>query len=122
MRHQRGNKKLNRPFDQRLALLRGQVSLLFLHGHVTTTKARAEQVKRLAEKLIAHAMSGTLHGTREVMKVLYTRDVYYALKHKVAPACHAKDKGGYLKEYKVGYRRGDGALLVKLAVPDFPVE
>lgn len=122
MRHQRGNKKLNKPFDQRLALLRGLVCTLFLHGHVTTTKARANQVKRLAEKLITHALSGTLHNTREVMKVLYTRDVYYSLKHKVAPLCKGKDKGGYLNEYKVGFRRGDGALLVKLVVPDFSVE
>lgn len=122
MRHLKGNKKLNKPFDQRLALLRGQVCTLFLNGHVTTTKARAEQVKRLAEKLICRACSGSLHDTREILKVLYTQDVYFSLKSKIVPLVKDFEKGGYLKEYKVGYRRGDGSLLVRLVVPGFVQE
>lgn len=122
MRHKRGNKKLNKPYDQRLALLRGQVATLFLHGHITTTKARAKQVKRMAEKLISKARTGKLHNIRDVMKVLYRKNVYYSLKSKVLPAVEDKENGGYLSEFKVGHRRGDGALLVKLEVPGFPEE
>ncbi len=122
MRHLRGNKKLNKPFDQRIALLRGQVCTLLLHGHVTTTKARAEQVKRMAEKLICRARTGTLHDTREILKVVYTYEVYLSLKNKIVPLVKDFNKGGYLKEYKIGYRRGDGSLLVKLVVPGFEQE
>lgn len=122
MRHQKGNKKINRPFDQRVALLRGMVQSLFLHGHITTTKLRAKQVKKMAEKLITRARAGSLHDTREILKVLYTKESYYSLKHKVVPAVASFNEGGYLKEYKVGYRRGDGSLLVKLEVPGFPAE
>jgi len=122
MRHQRGNAKLNKPWDQRVALLRGQVSTLLLHGHLTTTGARAQEVKRIAERLITRARSGKTHDSREIMKVLYTKDVLYSLKNKVLPAVKNRTNGGYLNEFKVGYRRGDGAVLVRLEVPDFPEE
>ena len=76
----------------------------------------------MAEKLITRARSGTLTDTREIMKVLYTKDSYYSLKHKVVPAVASHNEGGYLTEYKVGYRRGDGSMLVKLEIPGFPEE
>lgn len=76
----------------------------------------------MAERLITRARSGTLHDTREILKVLYTKESYYSLKNKVVPAVSGMAEGGYLKEYKVGYRRGDGSLLVKLEVPGFPAE
>ncbi|MCD6118820.1 50S ribosomal protein L17 [bacterium] len=122
MRHKKGNKKLNKPYDQRMALLRGQVCSLFLSGHITTTNARASQVKRLAEKLITRARAGTLHDTREIMKVLYTKEAYLSLKHNVVPAVNHCENGGYLKEYKIGQRRGDGSAMVRLEVPGFSAE
>ncbi|MEP0813863.1 MAG: 50S ribosomal protein L17 [bacterium] len=120
MRHKRGNAKLNKPWDQRVALLRGQVSSLLLHGHITTTKVRAREVKRIAERMITRARAGAVHDMREAMKVLYTKEVLYSLEKNVLPAVKDRTDGGYLKEYKVGFRRGDGSLLVRLVVPGFP--
>ena len=61
MRHRRGNRKLSRATDQRLAMLRSIVRSLFLHGRVESTLARAKEASRLAEKLIAGA-SESLEG------------------------------------------------------------
>ena len=49
------NRKLNRPTDQRKALLRNQVTNLIWHGRIETTLARAKEVSSAAEKLITLA-------------------------------------------------------------------
>lgn len=47
-----GNRKLNRPTDQRLAVLRGLTTDLLMYGRIETTEARAKEVRSMAEKLI----------------------------------------------------------------------
>ena len=49
--------RLNRPSDQRKAMLRSQVTALLWEGKVVTTKARAKEVQRIAEKQITKAIS-----------------------------------------------------------------
>ena len=49
-------RKLSKPTDQRLALIRGQVTELLWNGKITTTLARAKEVAREAEKIIALAI------------------------------------------------------------------
>ncbi len=51
-----GYRKLSRTSDQRKALLRGQVTALLQHGKITTTEAKAKEVRKLADKLIALAV------------------------------------------------------------------
>ena len=48
-----GYRKLSRTSDQRKALLRGQVTQLLYHGRITTTEAKAKEVKKIAESMIA---------------------------------------------------------------------
>ncbi len=52
-----GYRKLGRPSDQRKAVLRGQVTDLLWYGKITTTEARAKEVRRIAEKLITLAVN-----------------------------------------------------------------
>ena len=49
--------KLNRPSGQRKAILRSQCTALLWNGKITTTKARAKEVQRMAEKQITKAIS-----------------------------------------------------------------
>ncbi len=51
-----GYRKLSRPTDQRKALLRNQVTALLQHGRIITTEAKAKEVRKIAEKLIAMAI------------------------------------------------------------------
>lgn len=46
-------RKLGRTSDQRKAMLRSQVTALLYHGKIITTEARAKEVRKLAEKMIA---------------------------------------------------------------------
>ncbi|MDA3847738.1 MAG: 50S ribosomal protein L17 [Vallitaleaceae bacterium] len=51
-----GYRKLGRTSAQRKALLRNQVTNLIYHGKITTTEAKAKEVRRMAEKLITTAI------------------------------------------------------------------
>jgi large subunit ribosomal protein L17 len=50
------HRKLGRPTAQRVAMLRSLTTDLIWHGKITTTEARAKEVRKLAEKLITLAM------------------------------------------------------------------
>ena len=51
-----GYRKLSRTSDQRKALLRNQVTALLQHGKIVTTEAKAKEVRKIAESLIALAV------------------------------------------------------------------
>jgi len=51
-----GYRKLSRTSDQRKALLRGQVTALLYNGKIVTTEAKAKEVQKIAEGLIALAV------------------------------------------------------------------
>lgn len=51
-----GYRKLGRTSSQRKALLRNQVTNLLYHGKIVTTEAKAKEVRKIAEKLIAMAV------------------------------------------------------------------
>ena len=62
------NRKLNRPTDQRMALLRNQVTNLIWYGRIETTLARAKEVSSIAERLITVAIrecDNTVEATKE---------------------------------------------------------
>ena len=60
-------KKLGRPTDQRLAVLRNQASELLWYGKIETTVDRAKSVRSIAEKLITLAVN-TYEDTVKVTK------------------------------------------------------
>ncbi len=51
-----GYRKLSRTASQRKALLRGQVTNLLYNGKIVTTEAKAKEVRKIAEGLIALAV------------------------------------------------------------------
>ena len=50
------NRKLGKPTDQRLAMLKNQTTDLLVHGKIETTEARAKEVKAIADSIIALAI------------------------------------------------------------------
>jgi large subunit ribosomal protein L17 len=73
MNHRIGKRKLNKPTDQRMALLKNQVQALFMHERLVTTEARAKEVRSLAEKLITRAKVDTLANRQQVGKYIRSR-------------------------------------------------
>ena len=64
MRHRVGQKRMGRPTDQRLAILKCLVAGLLEHGYVTTTEVRAKEARPVIEKLITLAREDTVSNRR----------------------------------------------------------
>jgi large subunit ribosomal protein L17 len=98
------------PSHQRkiLANLAGQ---LIEHERVTTTSAKAKQLRPYVEKMITKARRGDLHARRLVLTKIEDTDVVTKLFDDVGPRYSARP-GGYTRITKLGPRRGDGAELV----------
>ncbi len=103
-----GTRKLGRPTDQRIAMLRGLVTSLLETGKIETTLARAKEVRCLADKMITLGKTNTLHSRRQALSFVTKKDVVYKLFEEIAPK-YAERNGGYTRVLKAGPRRGDGA-------------
>jgi len=97
------------------------VTSLFKHEYVRTTRARAREVRRYAEKMITKAKKETLASKREVLGFVRERDVVAKL-FKTLIYRYSNRQGGYTRVLKLGPRPGDGADMVLLELVDRPVE
>ena len=106
-------RKLGRPTDQRIAMLRILVTSFLKHGRIKTTTTRAKETQKLAEKMITLAKRGDLHARRQALSFIKEKDVVKNLFDEVS--LKYKDRnGGYTKVLKLGPRRGDGAEMAIL--------
>ncbi|XP_074277663.1 large ribosomal subunit protein bL17c-like [Silene latifolia] len=108
MRHGRRVPKLNRPPDQRRALLRGLTTQLLKHGRIKTTRARASAVRKYADKMITLAKEGSLHKRRQALGFIYEKQIVHALFAEV-PDRYGERNGGYTRIIRTLPRRGDNA-------------
>ena len=108
MRHGRRVPKLNRPPDQRKALLRGLTTQLLKYGRIKTTRARASAVRKYVEKMITLAKDGSLHKRRQALGFIYEKQIVHALFAEV-PGRYGERNGGYTRIIRTLPRRGDNA-------------
>src|ERR671920_559623 len=95
------------PSHERL-MLANLATSLFEHGRITTTEAKAQRLRPLAEKLVTFAKRGDLHARRQVMTTIRDKDVVHTLFAEIGPR-FADRPGGYTRITKVGPRKGDNA-------------
>ena len=110
-----GTRKLGRTTDNRMAMLRGMVTLLLETGKVDTTVTRAKEVRCLAEKMITLGKKNTLASRRQALAFITKEDVVKKLFDVIAPENAARN-GGYTAIYKLGPRRGDGAEMARIVL------
>jgi large subunit ribosomal protein L17 len=103
-----GTRKLGRPTDHRMAMLRGMVTYLLENGSIQTTATRAKEVSSLAEKMITVGKKNTIAARRQAMAFITKEDVVKKLFDQIAPSFE-KRAGGYTRVLKLGPRRGDAA-------------
>ncbi|MBR2883924.1 MAG: 50S ribosomal protein L17 [Clostridia bacterium] len=101
-------RKLGRPTDQRIAMLRNLTTSLLENGKIETTVTRAKEVRSTAEKMITLGKTNTLHTRRQAMSYITKEDVVKKLFDEIAPK-YAERNGGYTRIIKIGPRRGDAA-------------
>ena len=69
-----GTRKLGKPTDQRMAMLRQQVPDLMTYGKITTTVTRAKELKPLADKMITLGKRNTLASRRQALAFMTKED------------------------------------------------
>lgn len=108
-----GTRKLGKPTDQRMAMLRAMVTYLLENGRIKTTITRAKEVAPLAEKMITLAKKGDLAAYRQALSFLTKEDVAHKLFNELADKYTARD-GGYTRVVRMGPRRGDAAEMAMI--------
>ncbi|MBB1086010.1 50S ribosomal protein L17 [Limosilactobacillus fastidiosus] len=124
-------RKLGRTSSQRKALLRDLTTDLIVNGRITTTEARAKEVRKTADQMITLAKRGDLSSRRKA--AAFVRNVVADVKEdgdniriqsalqnlfeELAPK-YAERNGGYTRILKTMPRRGDGAKMVILEFVD----
>ena len=113
MKHKIGFNALSRNNAERKALKRNMVTSLFRFERIETTKAKAKEVQRLAEKMITRAKVDNVHNRRLTAAILYDEAVVNKLFTEIAPL-YADVNGGYTRIIKTANRLGDAAEMAIL--------
>ncbi len=110
MRHNKTGRTLGRNSSHRAAMMRNMVTSLIDHERITTTDARAKELRKLAERMITLGKRGDLHARRQAAAVLRDKKVVAKLFDRVGP--RFKDRpGGYTRIIKLAPRLGDNASM-----------
>jgi len=113
MRHRKDTAKLGMKSQHRRSTLANMVCSLITFNRVTTTVAKAKEVRRWADKMVTLAKKGTLHHRRQALAFLRQKPVVKKLFTETGKA-HADRAGGYTRIIRLGQRRGDAAEMAIL--------
>lgn len=108
-----GTRKLGKPTDQRMAMLRAMVTYLLENGQIKTTLTRAKEVAPLAEKMITLGKKGDLAAYRQALSFITKEDVAHKLFNEISDKYTSRD-GGYTRIVRMGPRRGDAAEMAMI--------
>ncbi len=115
-RHGYKGRKFGRETDQRLALRRGLMKALIENTSITTTLARAKEIRRETEKLITIAKRGGLANRRLLIAKLNDIKSADLLIDVIAP--QIKRNSGYLRIERAGFRKGDNTEMGTISFVD----
>jgi len=110
MRHRKRFAKLNKPADQRKALLRALTTEVIRHGRIKTTLVRAKAVRKHVDHMIQLGKRGDLHARRQALGWVYDKDLVHSL-FEAAPERYADREGGYTRVLRTMPRQGDNAKM-----------
>ena len=108
MKHNISHRKLNRTSSHRKALLMNLSNALLKHEQITTTLAKAKELRPFVEKIITLGKKGDLTSRKKAISIL--QDEKNIKKIFDIFANRYKDRsGGYTRIVKIGNRYGDNA-------------
>ena len=117
MKHNIKNKKLNKTTSHRKAMFMNLSNALIKHEQITTTLAKAKELKRFVEKIITLGKKGDLQSRRKAISIL--QDQAMTKKTFDVLADRYKDRsGGYTRVIKLGNRFGDNSPMAVIEFVD----
>jgi len=121
MRHNKAGRRLGRTTSHRVAMFRNMVTSFLNHEKITTTDAKAKELRSIAEKMITLGKKGDLHAMRQAASYIRDKKVVTKLFTTIAPR-YQERSGGYTRIIKLGLRSGDNASLSLIELVEGPVE
>ncbi|MDZ4676986.1 MAG: 50S ribosomal protein L17 [Oligoflexia bacterium] len=117
MRHASRTQSFSRPYNQRVWLLRNLVISLVEHERISTTLAKAKELRRWAEKAVTLGKRGSLADRRLLLSRIPNKETVAKVFAELAP--RFKDRaGGYTRIYRLGRRPGDNAEMALIEFLD----
>lgn len=110
MRHLVSGRKLNRTASHRRAMLSNMAISILDKERITTTVAKAKEVRGVVERLITYGKKGDLHGIRLAARRINNKTILKKLFDDIAPGYKDRE-GGYTRIVKLGERKGDNASM-----------
>ena len=117
MRHKVGHRKLQRTSSHRAALLRNMAASLIKHEQITTTTAKARELRPYVEKLITLGKRGGL-SNRRLAHARLLDDAQLVKLFDVLATRYADRAGGYTRIIKAGIRASDAAPIAVIELVD----
>lgn len=118
MRHQRRINHLGRTAAHRKAMLSNMACSLIRHKRISTTLAKAKELRKFIEPLVTKSKNDTTHSRRTVFSYLHDKyavtELYREISQKIADR-----PGGYTRILKTGFRQGDNAEMCIIEFVDY---
>ena len=118
MRHGKKFNHLGRKTAHRKAMLSNMATSLLLHKRISTTLAKAKELKKYVEPLITRAKYDTTHNRRMAFSYLKNKEAIIVLFGEVIEKVSTRP-GGYTRIIKTGFRLGDNAEMCIIELVDF---
>ena len=117
MRHRVAGRKLQRTSAHRAAMFRNMAAALIKHEQITTTVAKAKELRPYVEKLVTLAKKGGLSNRRLAHARLMDDTQLVKLFDTIAPR-YATRNGGYTRVVKAGIRMSDASPMAIIEFVD----
>tara|TARA_Y100001970_G_scaffold141697_1_gene174372 strand:- start:281 stop:682 length:402 start_codon:yes stop_codon:yes gene_type:complete len=121
MRHKKTGRKLNRNSPQRKSLRKSLAISIIEHESISTTLAKAKEIRGFLEPLVTLAKKNTVANQRLAYSKLRSKEAVAKLFNELGPR-YKERPGGYLRVVKSGLRNGDKAPSAQIEFVDREVE
>lgn len=118
MRHAKSINHLGRTDAHRRALMSNMATSLIMHKRISTTLAKAKELRKYVEPLVTRSKNDTTHSRRVVFSKLQNKFAVTELFREIAPKIAGRP-GGYTRILKTGFRKGDNAEMCIIEFVDY---
>jgi large subunit ribosomal protein L17 len=118
MRHAKKNNHLGRTSAHREAMLSNMAASLLLHKRISTTLAKAKELRKYIEPMITRSKDDTTHSRRVVFSYLQNKFAVSELFREISQKVGNRP-GGYTRILKTGFRKGDNAEMCIIELVDY---
>jgi large subunit ribosomal protein L17 len=121
MRHNRDEKRFDRPVGHLRCMMANMTNSLFLHGRIRTTLAKAKELRRFAENMITLGKKGDMAARRRAIAFVRDKVVVTKLFEEISPKYKDRN-GGYTRILHADVRPGDSSPMALIELTGEPAQ